>query len=230
MPNRILRDWTASDRIDKLSHGAEVFFIRLIMKADDFGNFTGNWKLIIAALFPFRDYNESKVNVWIDELVSIGVVKRYSVDGKLYLNIPNFGQRLRTMSGKYPQPADNCPHPADIARPEEKRNEVEEKVKGVIKPFNSEDFFVTKENAFEEIRDDELYIEDCIMILSGRGWKSATGLEVIGLVRYFISSKLDLNKPKNDIKQHIKNWLSSGNTKLEDLVTKAEVFKKQLAA
>lgn len=122
------------------------------------------------------------------------------------------------------------PKQRNAIRGEEMREDKMREEKKIIKPFNSEDFFATKEKAFDEMRDDELYIEDCIMILSGRGWKSATGLEVIGLVRYFISSKLDLNKPKNDIKQHIKNWLSSGNTKLEDLVTKAEVFKKQLAA
>ena len=229
MANRVIRDWTTSEAIDKLSLGAEVFFTRLIMKADDFGNYTGNWKLILAALFPFRSHNEAQIEVWIDELEAIGVVKRYSVDGKKYLHIPNFGQRLRTMSGKYPQPADKCPHSADNARPEENRNEVEKKLKGMIKQFSSDDYFESKEKAFEEIRDNQKYIEeDCVMILSGRGWKAVTPLDVIGLLKNFLNGKAKLENPKSEVRQHFKNWIGSGQTKLENLITLAEVFKKSL--
>lgn len=229
MANRVIRDWTTSESIDKLSLGAEVFFTRLIMKADDFGNYTGNWKLILAALFPFRSHNEDQIDVWIDECEAIGVVKRYSIEGKNYLHIPNFGQRLRTMSGKYPQPADKCPQPADIARPEEKRNEVETKVKGTIKPFDSQDFYESVDKAFEDIRDNQIFIErDCINILSGRGWQSVTHLEIIGLLKNFLSGKADLNKPKSDIRQHFKNWIASGNTKLENLQTLSAIFKKSI--
>jgi len=41
MPNRILRDWTDSDRVNSLSAEAERLFIRLIMKADDYGRYLG---------------------------------------------------------------------------------------------------------------------------------------------------------------------------------------------
>jgi hypothetical protein len=124
MPNRILRDWTTSETIDKLSLGAEVFFTRLIMKADDFGNYTGNWKLVKAALFPLRSHNEAQIEVWIDECVNAGIVKKYSVDCKDYLNIPNFGQRLRAMKSQYPGQS-NDGHLSDKGRPETKRNETE---------------------------------------------------------------------------------------------------------
>lgn len=133
MPNRVLRDWTTSEQVDKLSLGAEVFFTRLIMKADDYGNYTANHKLLRSALFPLRDHNQAQVDVWVDECVNAGILLRYEVDGKQYLNIPNFGQRMRQMRNTFPPPADNsltsgC-QVAVNGRPETKRNEVETETK-----------------------------------------------------------------------------------------------------
>lgn len=133
MPNRVIRDWTTSETIEALSFEAEVFFTRLIMKADDHGNYTANEKLLKAALFPLRD--SVKVSVMLTECVKSGIIRLYEVNGKKYIHIPNFGQRLRQMRTEWPQPADNPPtsggQPAVNRRPETKRNEVEtnEKVK-----------------------------------------------------------------------------------------------------
>lgn len=133
MPNRVLRDWTTSEAIEKLSLGAEVFFTRLIMKADDFGNYTANDKLLKAALFPLREAHS--IQSWMDECVKAGVVKKYSVEGKWYLTIPNFNQRLRAMKPQYPdisQSSDGHLHVngrPETKRNEEKRNESEAKGK-----------------------------------------------------------------------------------------------------
>lgn len=153
MPNRVLRDWTTSEAIDQLSPGAEVFFTRLIMKADDYGNYTANSKLLNAALFPLRKYPLSKIEAWIIECIACGAVKPYNVDGKAFLNIPNFGQRLRTMTGKYPLPSTVSNPPSidgqlsDNGRPETKRsrNETEVETKA---PVNFDKVFL---DAFDEI-------------------------------------------------------------------------------
>lgn len=130
MPNRVLRDWTASESIDLLTPGAEVFFTRLIMKADDYGNHTANKKLVKAALFPLKDYSLIEIGAWINECEAAGIVRKYEVDGKEYIHIVDFGQRLRTMVGKCPQPADNPPSDDSNARSidglKRSRNEVEE--------------------------------------------------------------------------------------------------------
>ena len=42
MPNRILRDWTDSERVNALTVQGERFFVRLIMKVDDYGRLYGN--------------------------------------------------------------------------------------------------------------------------------------------------------------------------------------------
>lgn len=103
MPNRILRDWTTSENIDRLSEGAELFFVRLIMKADDHGCFHSNPKLLKAALFPLREYKLTQIDGWILECKKVGIILIY---GK-YLQIINFGQRLRTMNSKFPLPDSN---------------------------------------------------------------------------------------------------------------------------
>lgn len=139
MPNRVLRDWTASETIDSLSEHAEILFVRLIMKADDHGCFYGNPKLIKAALFPLRPYSEKQITQWRDELLAAGVVQMYSVDGKVYMKINNFNQRLRLMQSKFPQPElgqiiepSNDGQLSVICPPETKRsrNEEETETKG----------------------------------------------------------------------------------------------------
>lgn len=224
MANRVIRDWTTSEAIDKLSLGAEVFFTRLIMKADDFGNFTGNWQLIKAALFPFRDHSEKQISEWIDELETIQRVLRYSVDGKDYLHIPNFGQRLRTMSGKYPQPADICPRVADNTPPETKGNEGEGKVKPLAKV--SEDYYQSQPEAFESMKLDDQYIEDCTRTLTGRGWRAAEPIDLVACLKQFLSGKADLTTSKQNVRQHFKNWII--REKLENLQTYSQVFKTSL--
>ncbi len=148
MPNRILRDWTASDKVDQLSSGAEVFFTRLIMKADDYGLYYGNPKLLNSALFPLKDYDNSKVIAWLNECVKAGIIRKYSVDGKDYIQIPGFDQRLRLMKSKFPEPSNTTEFHApsndgqvtDVCPPETKRsrNEVEEETETETNPLNAE--------------------------------------------------------------------------------------------
>lgn len=129
MANRVLRDWTDSDAMDNLSPGAEVFFTRLIMKADDYGSYHANAKLLKAGLFPLKAYSDVKVAEWLDECITVGLVFRYHVGGRTYIRIKNFGQRMRNMKNKFPEPenevADNSPQVAADGgeSPPETRNE-----------------------------------------------------------------------------------------------------------
>lgn len=130
MANRVLRDWTASEAIDLLSPEAEIFFTRLIMKADDYGSFYSNPKLIRAALFPLKEYKDSSISKWINECIDAKILFAYAVDGKEYLRIVNFGQRLRNMRNTFPQPDNNAQQSAASRREsppetETKRNETE---------------------------------------------------------------------------------------------------------
>lgn len=107
MANRILRDWTCSETINELSESAEIFFTRLIMKADDFGRFYGSPKILKAQLYPLREHSFKSIEKWRDECVNSGVIILYESDGKEYLEIKDFNQRLRLMKSKFPEPRSN---------------------------------------------------------------------------------------------------------------------------
>ena len=108
MPNRVLRDWTDSEKVDTLSFQAEALFTRLIMKADDFGCFHANPKLLRAYCFPLRidQIKEADICLWLAECESAGLLFIYSSNNKQYLRINNFGQRLRIMRHKFPEPTE----------------------------------------------------------------------------------------------------------------------------
>jgi hypothetical protein len=109
MPNRILRDYTNSEKVNKLSYEAEVFFVRLMMKADDYGRFYGNPKLLKSNLFPHRvDFiKDAQILKWKQECVELGLLNNYSSNEKEYVEIIDFRQRLRLMVSKFPIPPSN---------------------------------------------------------------------------------------------------------------------------
>lgn len=114
MANRILRDTTDSFKVNQLSPRAEVLFYRLFMKSDDYGLYIANPKLLRSNLFPLRSdsIRETDISLWLTELVNTknekgeidGLIALYEVNNKPYLEIKNFGQRLRNMKSKYPLP------------------------------------------------------------------------------------------------------------------------------
>jgi hypothetical protein len=107
MANRMLRDCTDSENVDKLSAHAEVLFYRLMMKADDYGSFYGNVKLIKSNCYPLRidTVRDADISRWMDELLKAGLIVVYMNAGKTFLRINNFGQRLRNKKKRFP----DCP-------------------------------------------------------------------------------------------------------------------------
>lgn len=140
MPNRIIRDWTDSERIDGLSFQAEVLLLRLMMKADDLGAYHANPKLINSFCFPLKNIRETDITRWLQELVSAGLIALYEAENKRLLHIINFGQRMRTVKPKFPQITEvelnkimsaTCQQSAVICPPEEEvEYEVEDEEEG----------------------------------------------------------------------------------------------------
>jgi len=135
MPQRILRDWTDSEIIDKLKYEEEVLFTRLIMKADDFGNFHAKPQLIKSLLFPLKDgIRVSDIDRWLKNVEAAGLIRFYTHNGSPFLNIVKFGQRLRQKKNIFPEPVDfqenknmsaSCQQVVSDSRLEEKRREEE---------------------------------------------------------------------------------------------------------
>lgn len=109
MANRVLRDWTNSDKIDLLSFHAEVFFTRLIMKVDDFGCFYSDTRLLKANLFPLKldKVREADLTRWMAECQKAGLIVLYTHNQKKYLQINDFRQRLDKAKAKFPLPTEN---------------------------------------------------------------------------------------------------------------------------
>jgi hypothetical protein len=107
MPNRLLKEGIVdSDKIDSLSQGAEVFFYRLLVVADDLGRMDARPAILRARCFPLKEsLSAEKLATWEQELWDSGLVGRYDFDGKPYLEILEWEQRVRS-SGKYPVPTD----------------------------------------------------------------------------------------------------------------------------
>lgn len=107
MPNRILRDWTDSFTINELSIEAERLFTRLIMKADDFGRFHGDPRLVLAACFPLLpSICLADVEQWLSECAKSGCITIYTCErGHKFIKINNFRQQTRSKSSKFPDPA-----------------------------------------------------------------------------------------------------------------------------
>lgn len=108
MPTRIVRDGIlTSERIAKLDWAQEVFYRRLMSVADDYGRFYALPALIRAACYPLLidKVKETDISAWLDACVDAGLLRVYVVeDGKRYIEIFGFGQRLQSKS-KYPQPS-----------------------------------------------------------------------------------------------------------------------------
>jgi hypothetical protein len=128
----MLRDWTGSEKVNSLSVHAERFFTRLIMKADDYGCCYADERLLKANLFPFliNAIREADLLRWMAECQKAGLIVIYEHKGKKYLQIIEFGQRLRQKTNKFPLPEhDSTLPPIDRTLPhEENRSRREEEV------------------------------------------------------------------------------------------------------
>src|SRR6266567_4484867 len=104
MPNRMLRDWTDSQKVKKITVYAERFFVRLIMKVDDYGCFHADTSLLKANLFPYLldSVREADLLRWMAECQKAGLIVLYESDSKKYLQILEFRQRLDRARSKFP--------------------------------------------------------------------------------------------------------------------------------
>jgi hypothetical protein len=89
--------------MDGLSAEAERLFTRLIMRADDYGRFHGEHRLVKANCFPLADdIKAADIGPWLVDLADRGLIILYEVDGRKTLAIANYGQRLKKSRVKFP--------------------------------------------------------------------------------------------------------------------------------
>lgn len=108
MPSRIVREAiNSSQRVNRLSPGAELLYRRLISVVDDYGRFYASPITVRGACWPTNPekVGHTEVVAWLTEC-TIGprpLIVLYEVDGAKYLLIDEFGQQQRSKS-KFPPP------------------------------------------------------------------------------------------------------------------------------
>lgn len=228
MPNRLLRDWTNSILIEKLSVGAERFFVRLIMKADDFGRYYADACLLRSFLYPriIEKVKESEVSKFLNECRTVGLVTVYEVDSKFYLEIKDFGQRLRSMKSKFPPPprkndghmSDACPPLAadgggsqQIVSPEEearrgreKREEEGEGAGGAAPPIPEEFVGIVIYDAEEEILKNPIVLDE---LSCAHGKTPEQGREILKKYHLHLAEKEQYPKSKKAVLAGFTKWL-----------------------
>lgn len=112
MPNRMIKESICtSEQIDALTPFEETTFYRLMVNADDYGCFDGREKILAARLYPLKTINPDDMRAAVDRLAEVGLIVRYTVEGREYLYFPTWfnHQRLRQTKHKFPPPVDAIP-------------------------------------------------------------------------------------------------------------------------
>lgn len=137
MPQRMLRDWTNSSKVDQLTPFEEVVFARLIMKVDDYGRYYADATMLRNTLFPRKNnIPVEDIRKAIEKMAEVGLIHLYesAKNGEPLLEILDFGQRLRQMKNRFDAPTATCQQVdsnlSASCRPEEKRREEEEEEEG----------------------------------------------------------------------------------------------------
>lgn len=234
MPNRTIRDFTDSEKVNGLSWKAECFFVRLMMKADDFGSFHANAKLLKANLFPHKvdDISDEEITEWKNECEKANLIVLYTANKKQYLRILEFGQRLRNMRNKFPEPEEKKPsnepensNPQQLAAtcseqpPEDevegkKNPKMKTKENGITSPTKHEDFLI------EFLKDEGMI--DAVKI------QTRVDPEIEILKKFNAHCKIE---HKNHLKysewcSHLRSWINRNKGSTGNEVKKGQ-FKKE---
>lgn len=106
MPDRVIRDeMLESPRFVGLKDNADrLAFIALLLNADDLGNFDADPFRLVRIWRDFGISTRELAAKTLAELADTDLVRVYSADGKPYVHIPRYRQRLRYTVGKFPRP------------------------------------------------------------------------------------------------------------------------------
>jgi hypothetical protein len=106
VPSRIVREGILdSERVDRLSEPAENFYRRLMSVVDDYGRYEADAVLLRAKCYPRRAHilTVPDIEQRLRETLESGLVVVYRNGRKQYLQVVDFGQRVRSES-KFPAP------------------------------------------------------------------------------------------------------------------------------
>ena len=107
--SRVIRkSFIDSDRVNGLGWFAECVYHRLLLVADDFGLYDARPAYLRSQLFGMKleAVREADLQRALTEVERAGLVRFYTVDGKPYMWLRNYGQRVQSKTSRYPFPED----------------------------------------------------------------------------------------------------------------------------
>lgn len=101
-----------STKINAISEGAENLYYRIYVNTDDFGLFHADPTILKGQVYTLRNISVPTVRKRLTELIEIGLVKIYEIDGEKYLKIVGFEKHQTFRKDyvrkyKYPKPVTN---------------------------------------------------------------------------------------------------------------------------
>jgi len=111
----VYRSIVDSRRINSVSDGAEALYFRLLIVSDDFGRYHGEAFKVCARALTARweagRVSPADVEERLTELERAGSLRRYAVDGEVFLEIIDYADPTADdrRTSKFPDPADGVP-------------------------------------------------------------------------------------------------------------------------
>lgn len=227
MANRVVRAGILdSEPVNKLTWAGEVFYRRLMSVLDDYGRCDARTSILRTKLYPLRidKVSEPDIVKWISECEKAGLVRKYQVDGKEYLEMFNFGQTVRIKKARVPPPPCKQMQADASTCSSETETETETEttplyLKKVSREANPDDeFYDTGQQMFEHIQSDEGQVERLLRIVQRGGFNSCDAIILMKAVRFFITreeAKTDFKyRTRKDLINNLTNWISRNTTTL----------------
>lgn len=119
--NPLLKSYPDSDKLNRVSEGAECLYVRLIAQSDDYGRYYGEPRFVLAKLFTARmiagQLAETEVSQRLNELFSVDLIRFYESGGARYIQMVNVHKRLRNdvhRDMRFPAPEDEPKSSAEL--------------------------------------------------------------------------------------------------------------------
>ena len=88
-------EFPQSESMGRVSREARLCFVLLWTQADDAGRLRGNSRMLASLLYPYDDDAPRLMDGWLSELSAEGCIRRYTVDGNQFVDIPHWLQHQK---------------------------------------------------------------------------------------------------------------------------------------
>ncbi len=82
-------------KLQRRTRDERLLFIGLFSHADDDGRIEGDVALIRSVVFPCDDLSVAKIDKWLTNLAADGFIRRYTVNGEPFIDLPKWSSHQR---------------------------------------------------------------------------------------------------------------------------------------